>query len=349
MAVSMVAATSLQAGGVGPGAGVGVGTAGGAAVSGGHAAAVSTGGARGSGAPRGPVGSCRPGAALATRSSSVGNLRPITANNLGAPRYLPGGFTPNVFPYSPAANVGISRGKTGPAFTQTAIGPARTAPNAPATRARNAWTDSASAVSSRNGGQDRSAGTTFYPNATHDALGNPYPSSRGDNGASRGRGYPFRFHNRGYYNPFFYGYPGVFLGGYSPYIYGDTAGIADAAGDYAAPSSVGDSNTPSPEAQNELSRPYASSQAMLPAGDSTVNPPEAPVAPADQSVQPGNGPDSLVEAVQAELSRRGYFGGKIDAVYNAATHTAIQRFQADQKLPASGRINEATLHALQLD
>ncbi len=275
----------------------------------------------------------------------------MTANNLGAPRYLPGGFTPNVFPHSPMANARISRSTTGPAFAQTVNGPTRIAPTAPAARAHNAWTDSTSTANSRNGNQDRSTGTTFYPNATHDALGNPYPASRGGNGASRGYSYPFRFRNRGYYNPFFYGYPGVFIGGYSPYVYGDTAGIADTAGDYAA-SSVGDSNVPSPEAQNELSRPYASAQATLPAGDSTVNPPEAPaapVAPADQSVQPGNGPDSLVEAVQAELSRRGYFGGKIDAVYNAATHTAIQRFQADQKLPASGRINEATLHALQLD
>ncbi len=116
------------------------------------------------------------------------------------------------------------------------------------------------------------------------------------------------------------------------------------------PDSVGESNVPSPAAQNDLARPYPSAQMTLPAGDSTVYPPDAaPAAPADQSVQPGNGPDSLVEAVQAELSRRGYFGGKIDAVYNPATHTAIQRFQTDQHLPASGRINEATLHALQLD
>ena len=355
LAVSLMAVTGLQAAGAGVGAGIGVGSVGGAASSGGHGAAVSTGGAHVSAAPVGRASISSPGAAIGSRSLGGGNLRPMTANSLGAPRYLPGGFTPNVFPHSVAANTAASRAATVSAFGQTGTVPARTAPTAPAARAHNAWTDTTSTTNARNTAQNRFSGTTLFPDANHDAFGNPYPSGRGGNGASRGQGYPFRFRNRGYYNPYLYGYPGVLIGGYSPYYYGDTAGIADAASDYAAssiPDTVGESNALSPEAQNELTRPYASSQVTLPAGDSTVNSPDtsaAPNVPADQSVQPGNGPDSLVEAVQAELSRRGYFGGKIDAIYNPATHAAIQRFQTDQHLPASGRLNEATLHALELD
>ena len=85
--------------------------------------------------------------------------------------------------------------------------------------------------------------------------------------------------------------------------------------------------------------------------------PDAPaVGPQDPSTDAKSGgdtnqrgPDSLVEAVQQELSKRGYFDGKPDAVYSAATKEAIHRFQTDQGLPATGRINEATLHALHLD
>ena len=234
-----------------------------------------------------------------------------------------------------------------------ATAPVHTTPTAPAARVRNAWTDYASTSTARNGAQDRFTGTTLYPNSTHDALGNPYPSGRGNNGASRGQMHPFRFRSRGYYNPYAYGYPGCSSVVIPHTITATRRALSMALATtrrLSIPDTVGDSNAPSPEAQNELSRPYASAQVTLPAGDSTVNPPDASApAPSDESVQPGHGPDSLVEAVQAELSRRGYFGGKVDAIYNAATHTAIQRFQIDQHLPASGRLNEATLHALELD
>ena len=76
--------------------------------------------------------------------------------------------------------------------------------------------------------------------------------------AGRNTSNPFRFHGRGYYGPYVYGYPGVFAGGYGPYAYGDTAGIADAAnGDVAAPiapDTMAVSNQPSPRWQNELAR-----------------------------------------------------------------------------------------------
>ena len=60
-------------------------------------------------------------------------------------------------------------------------------------------------------------------------------------------------------------------------------------------------------------------------------------------------PDSLVEAVQQELIRRGYFGGKVDAMYGPDTRDALRKFQQDHHLADTGLINEATLHALQLD
>ena len=70
---------------------------------------------------------------------------------------------------------------------------------------------------------------------------------------------------------------------------------------------------------------------------------------AAQGTIPNNGPDSLVEAVQQELIRRGYFGGKVDAMYGPDTKEALRKFQQDHHLADSGLINEATLHALQLD
>lgn len=64
---------------------------------------------------------------------------------------------------------------------------------------------------------------------------------------------------------------------------------------------------------------------------------------------PNNGPDSMVEAVQEELARRGYYGGKVDAMFSPDTKEALRKFQADRHLATTGLINEATLHALQLD
>ena len=80
-------------------------------------------------------------------------------------------------------------------------------------------------------------------------------------------------------------------------------------------------------------------------------PPAAPrdTQPASASRGVGSGPDSLVEAVQEELARLGYFGGKVDAIYGEDTKKALSRFQGDQGLAVTGRINDATLHALRLD
>lgn len=69
-----------------------------------------------------------------------------------------------------------------------------------------------------------------------------------------------------------------------------------------------------------------------------------------ESVRPPlRGPDSVVEAVQEELARRGYFAGKVNGVLGASSQEALRRFQANHQLAPTGRINEATLFALGLN
>lgn len=60
-------------------------------------------------------------------------------------------------------------------------------------------------------------------------------------------------------------------------------------------------------------------------------------------------PDGLVQEVQTELTRRGYFRGKSDGVVTNAFRAALSRFQADEQLVTSGLINQATLFALGLN
>ena len=83
-------------------------------------------------------------------------------------------------------------------------------------------------------------------------------------------------------------------------------------------------------------------------------------APADnapavaESAGPARTPDlaganSLVEAVQAELLRRGYFSGHPDGVFRAGTGEALRRFQENHGLASTGLVNEATLFALGLN
>lgn len=69
-----------------------------------------------------------------------------------------------------------------------------------------------------------------------------------------------------------------------------------------------------------------------------------------ESVRPAlRGPDSVVEAVQEELARRGYFAGKADGALGAASQEALRRYQKDQRLAPTGGVNEATLFALGLN
>ena len=247
-------------------------------------------------------------------------------------------------------------------------------------RPANAWTDSRNSINRQTnrativGRADRSAaayrqylangqyngqitpdvvaGSYLYPGVYGSTLNNFYngQSPRGLSPSGDRRVRSFAKEDRWYgphsgrhaywpngYYPYFGGYGYPFFGSYGGYgdgVFGayDGDGNVNSAAvvPYAPDQSVAtvEDGAPTPHADAE---PEGNAQANLPAG--TL----------------GNGPDSLVEAVQAELARRGYFSGKIDAIYGAETKDALSRFQKDQKLNATGRVNEATLHALQLD
>jgi len=57
---------------------------------------------------------------------------------------------------------------------------------------------------------------------------------------------------------------------------------------------------------------------------------------------------STVSAAQAQLSSQGYYQGKIDGVYGAATRRAVMRYQSDHGLRVTGSLNTDTLQALGL-
>ena len=134
----------------------------------------------------------------------------------------------------------------------------------------------------------------------------------------RGRG---RFYYLGgvpYYYPFFdygFGYPYYYGGGFgygfaTPY-YGGYAGEFDPAYGYYAPP------------------PY---DARL-----------------DERLAPGSAPSSsqsLPGAVQSQLAKRGYYKGKVTGEFNESSRSALRRFQKDNHLKDTGRIDEPTLKAL---
>ena len=340
MCLIFLGAFAHAAGAAGAVGGATVGTLG--AANGGHAASVGAGVGHTSALATGrsSVDSATR-AGLTSRSSN--GLYPITATYSGPPRYLPGGFAPNVISHAPSVNPAAQRAWV----ASTAQSQNVVSRSVPAARVRNRWTDPSTSGDVRNTG----SGTVYDPPYQSDVLGDRFGS--GNSGFAYNGSRFNQFRQRGYQYGYGYGYPFPYLfsGGYAPYFDGDPSA-------YTAPAnnSVGEdvngevaaTDSPSPAAANDLSRPYPTNSYLVTTpGDST--PAAASQGPAGQNVQSNSGPDSLVEAVQAELARRGYFGGKVDAIYNDATHAAIQRFQTDQHLPASGRLNEATLHALELD
>ena len=60
---------------------------------------------------------------------------------------------------------------------------------------------------------------------------------------------------------------------------------------------------------------------------------------------PGSGP-SLPQAVQRQLSKKGYYKGEIDGQFGPASRSALSNFQRDHNLRETGRIDEPTLDAL---
>ena len=246
-----------------------------------------------------------------------------------------------------------------------------------AARVNNAWSDpvegrGAAAVgisrygsytaSGSRGGLTANArpGNNLYPSASGYVPTRPANGhfQRGQNGNDGSRGnHRYYYNNFPYavYYPYLYGGYGYGDGGYADSGY--YGGTADDAGltpdsDTINPGTPNFSDTPNnyysyngPGQDNPNAGPSNPSQTLP---DAPAVGPQGP-ASADRSQGTPQGPDSLVEAVQDELSRRGYLEGKPDAVYTPATKDAIRRFQTDNHLPATGRINEATLHALHLD
>ena len=204
------------------------------------------------------------------------------------------------------------------------------------------------------------AGSYLYPGAYGSALNNYYNGfaqtgvsgnygRTAQNFAQDQRWYGPNAGNHPYwpngYLPFFGGYGYPFFGsdfgyGYNGYYGGDTNLNSD----------NGIGNNDQSVATVESGPASANQPTADPQGapDATPAQPASPDAKASSGAL-SNGPDSLIEAVQAELARRGYFGGKVDAMYGPTTREALRRFQTDSGLAATGRINEATMHALELD
>jgi peptidoglycan hydrolase-like protein with peptidoglycan-binding domain len=60
-------------------------------------------------------------------------------------------------------------------------------------------------------------------------------------------------------------------------------------------------------------------------------------------------PPAAIQAVQDHLRSAGAYGGAVDGVWGPDSAAALQRFQANHQLQATGQLNEATAAALGLD
>lgn len=58
--------------------------------------------------------------------------------------------------------------------------------------------------------------------------------------------------------------------------------------------------------------------------------------------------DPKVRAAQANLAHLGFYKGPIDGVYSQSTRDAIARYQANHKLPVTGKVTDKTLQSLGL-
>jgi N-acetylmuramoyl-L-alanine amidase len=58
---------------------------------------------------------------------------------------------------------------------------------------------------------------------------------------------------------------------------------------------------------------------------------------------------AAVQAVQDHLRSAGAYGGAVDGIWGPDSATALQRFQANHQLQATGQLNQATAMALGLD
>jgi hypothetical protein len=69
--------------------------------------------------------------------------------------------------------------------------------------------------------------------------------------------------------------------------------------------------------------------------------------PAQSQYDSGNG-DSSVSEVQSALAREGYYHGAIDGSLGPATRNALRRYQRNQGLDVTGRIDRPVIEALGL-
>lgn len=138
--------------------------------------------------------------------------------------------------------------------------------------------------------------------------------------------------------------PPYYLGGAFPYFYGSgivgSSAVYDTnpGGYYYGATTTGTSSDADPAP-------------VTPAPDdagTAATPPDATAEPAAPAGASG-GPNSIVEAVQEELTRRGYYAGQVDGVLGGNTAEALRRFQANHRLAPTGQVNEATLFALDLN
>ncbi len=294
------------------------------------------------GASRGSVGSV--GAGIGSVSAPAARSGVSISNN--APRPSGGTFTQGAVsrPGAPAAFAPGGR-IVSPVANGTRPGYAST------TRGANTW--SGAAVNPTSNAEVRGSANPLYPSngfTNNRFTGRPSAwngsnNNRGDDRSHRygdGNG-RYRIRSR-YYN-----YPYAYGPAYAPYIAYYGGGYEGAYPYYADGSypDVGNGGTPTvtpqygdqgQDANNDQRDPAPQTVPQNPNGNANVQP-----------TVPNNGPDSLVEAVQQELIRRGYFAGKVDAMYGPDTKEALRKFQQDHHLADSGLINEATLHALQLD
>jgi hypothetical protein len=66
----------------------------------------------------------------------------------------------------------------------------------------------------------------------------------------------------------------------------------------------------------------------------------------DENSAPGQGGPSLPAVVQQQLAKRGFYKGAIDGKFGPASRAALSRFQRDNGLQDTGRIDQPTLMAL---
>ena len=248
----------------------------------------------------------------------------------------------------PAASQSTARPNN--AWSGTAINAPNTAPGRDSSR---------SPYHSNGYAGNRFAGQILYPGTNGSNLpttsGNSW-TGRGnaDNGRHNSRPF-FRQSGRYSYYPYAYGpsyapYIAYYGGGYpyyaGAYPYSNDVPTTDLDFGYANGPGTGVVNPQYVEQNQDAHGAQPEAAQTQPSGPA---PQGQDGSTAAQGTIPNNGPDSLVEAVQQELIRRGYFGGKVDAMFGADTKEALRKFQTDHHLAETGLINEATLHALQLD